>query len=117
MTTFARDIKVKDLIKFNGTPADLEGFDASVKRCLLAQNLPLYYGGWVKGEPDGEYEYVAPNTPDAKSNYLMGKRLCAAIATKFEGVALTWWDDHDSKQDNPIPNCWKRHGLMSITLA
>jgi len=64
MTTFAREIKVKDLVKFNGTPADLESFDASARRCLLAQNLPLYYGGWVQGEPNGDYEYVAPDTPD-----------------------------------------------------
>jgi len=41
MTTFAKEIKVKNLVKFNGTPADLESFDASVKRCLTAQNLPL----------------------------------------------------------------------------
>ena len=73
MTTFPRDIRVKELVKFNGTPADLEGFDASVKRCLLAQNLPLYYGGWVCGEPDRDYEYVDPNTPNTKSNYQMDK--------------------------------------------
>ncbi|RPB26196.1 hypothetical protein L211DRAFT_847353 [Terfezia boudieri ATCC MYA-4762] len=45
MTTFARGIKVKDLIKFNRMLADLESFDALVKYCLLAQNLPLYYRG------------------------------------------------------------------------
>jgi len=109
MTTCASDIKVKDLIKFNGTPSDLEGFDASLSRCLLAQNLPLYYGGWVQGERDSKYEYVAPNAADSKSNYQMGKRLYAAVATKFEGVALTWWDDYDGKQGNPLPNCWKKH--------
>ena len=116
MTTFAKEIKVKNLVKFSGTPADLESFDASVKRCLTAQNLPLYYGGWVLGEPDGDYLYVAPNTPNSKSNYHMGKRLCASIAEKFEGPALTWWDDYNAVDDNPVPNCWKKHSRMKTPL-
>jgi len=116
ITMFAKEIKVKNLVKFNGTPADLESFDASVKRCLTAQNLPLYYGGWVLGEPDGDYQYVAPNTPNSKSNYYMGKRLCASIAEKFEGMALTWWDDYDAVDDNPVPNCWKKHSRMKTPL-
>jgi len=116
MITFVKEIKVKNLVKFNGTPADLECFDASVKRCLTAQNLPLYYGGWVLGDPDGDYQYVAPNTPNSKSNYHMGKRFCASIAEKFEGMALIWWDDYDAVDDNPVPNCWKKHSRMKTPL-
>ena len=105
MTTFVKEIKVKNLVKFNGTPADLKSFHASVKRCLTAQNLPLYYGSWVLGEPDGDYQYIAPNTPNSKSNYHMSKCLCAFIAEKFDGMALTWWDDYDAVDDNPVLNC------------
>ena len=71
-TTFAKDIKLRGLICFDSTLADLESFDNGIKLELLQQNLLLYYGGYVRGEPESDYEYVAPNALDAKSNYLMG---------------------------------------------
>lgn len=111
-TTFVREIKVKDLKTFNGTPADLDSFDNAVKVCLLSQNLPLYYGGWVTGDPDDEYQYVAPNTANAKSNYTIGKRMCMAMVTKLEGTALKWWEEYDSNPTSAVPNCWKKHGCM-----
>ncbi|KAF8449562.1 hypothetical protein BGX38DRAFT_1330169 [Terfezia claveryi] len=91
MTTLPQNIKVEYLLMFNGTPEDLQQFDASVRLCLLTQNFPLYYGGWVKSEPDNDYD------------------LCADIATMFEGATLTWWDDYDARADNP----WKKHESVS----
>lgn len=103
-TTFTRYIKVKDLKEFNGTPSDLESFNNAVKQCLLSQNLPLYYGGYLTGDPDSEYEYVAPNTAGCKYNYIIGKRLCAALTAKLSDNAKRWWEDYDSKGNAP-PNC------------
>ena len=110
-TTFPRDIKLKELKAFNGTAADLESFDNGIKLELLRQNLPLYYRGYVRGNPDTDYEYVSPNSQDSKSNYTMGRRLCAGLAMKLEGDAKKWWEDYD-EQDNESPNCWKKHKLM-----
>ena len=44
--TFPKEIEYKELKQFNGTAADLESFDISIKFELLVQNLPLYHG-WV----------------------------------------------------------------------
>lgn len=116
-TRFPREIKVKELKEYDGTPADLDSFDNSVKQCLLSQNLPLYYGGYVLGDLDSEYNYVASPTVDAKSNYIIGKRLCAALTSKLTGNAKKWWEDYDSKPDNPTPNCWRKHADMRNPVA
>ncbi|KAF8440592.1 hypothetical protein BGX38DRAFT_1332112 [Terfezia claveryi] len=95
-----------------GVAADLESFDNGFKLELIRQNLPLYYGGFVKGEPDEEYEYVDPENSEGISNYGMGKRLYTGLATRLEGDAKKWWEDNDSKGDSDGPNCWRRHTDM-----
>lgn len=114
--TFPREIKIKELDTFDGSPSDLESFDGAVKQLLILQNLPLYYGGYVVASPDEEYEFVVPGTANAKSNYILGKRLCAGITTKFKGNAKKWWEDYDSISTNAIPNCWKKHASMKRPL-
>lgn len=41
-TTFPRDITLKELKPFNGTPAELDSFDNGIKLELLRQKLPLH---------------------------------------------------------------------------
>ena len=98
MTTFSQRFKVVDIKTFDGTPANLDIFDNSIEQCLMVQNLPFYYGGYVTGDPDDEYEYVALNTRNSKANYAMGRRLCAALTTKLEGTAACWWQEYDRKE-------------------
>ena len=107
MTTFSQKIRVADIETFNGTPADLDVFDNSIKQCLMVQNLPLYYGGYVVGDPKEDYEYVAPNTRNTKPNYVIGRRLCAALTMKLKGTAACWWREYDRIGEKPVPNCWK----------
>lgn len=76
---------------------------------LLKNNLPLYYGGTVRGDPEEEYEYVPANSDNSKSNYLLGSRLCAGLTERLEKSALRWWQDYDGNADNPAPNCWRKH--------
>ena len=75
---------------------------------LMLYNFPLYYGGTVFGEPDGEYEYVCAGDEGGVSNYVLGKRLCAGLYGRLEKAALHWWHSYvrDSK---PVPNCWRKH--------
>ncbi|KAF8422216.1 hypothetical protein EV426DRAFT_670900 [Tirmania nivea] len=74
--------------------------------------MPLYHGGLVSGDPESEYEYISQDNPDGVSNYLLAKRLMAAISSRFEKTALKWWEDYDSNEVNPYPNCWKKNGEM-----
>ena len=117
MTTFRDEIKAADIRPFDGTPADLDVFDNSIKLSLVLQNLPLYYGGYVVGEKDRDYEYVAPGTRNSKPNYRMGRRLCAALAAKLEGMATCWWREYDRKDENPFPNCWKPNAMKRGALG
>ena len=113
-TSFPREIKVKDVKFFNGTPSDLDSFDNSVKNMMLQQNHPLYYGRTVEGDPDGEYEYVWAGSARAKSNYVIGKRLCAALSGKFKDEVQKWWEDRDNGPNGKVafPNCWRKHADM-----
>ena len=95
--------------KFDGSPSELDGFDNSIKQMLLTQNLPLYYGGSVRGELEEIYEYVSALEPGCKPNYTLGARLCAGLTARFENAALRWWQDYDGNRDNLAPNCWRRH--------
>ena len=105
-----KDIKVKEIRSFDGSPSNLDNFDNSVKQMLHGNYLPLYYGGTVQGNPDeGLYEFVAAGTPDSKSNYVLGSSFCAKLTSRFTAEALKWWQDYDTN-GNPTPNCWRRHG-------
>ncbi|KAF8419497.1 hypothetical protein BGX38DRAFT_1260031 [Terfezia claveryi] len=93
-TTFPKEIKLKELKPFNGTPADLESFDIGINFELLPQNQPLYYGGY---DPDGDYQY---------------KTVCRIGGkARLEGDAKKWLEDYQS-QKKPIPNCWRKHADM-----
>jgi len=72
---------------------------------------PFILWRYVRGEPDGDYEYVSPDAVDAESNYSMGRRLCAHLTGKLVGDAKKWWEDYDSR-DKEAPNCWKKHNTM-----
>lgn len=93
---------------FDGSASELEGFDNSIKQMLLKNNLPLYYGGTVRGDPEEDYEYVSSLEDNGKSNYKLGLRLCAGLTERFEKSALRWWLDYDGCA-NPTPNCWRKH--------
>ena len=102
-------LKTERVRIFDGSPSELDGFDNSVKQMLLKNNLPLYYGGTVRDDPEEEYEYVPANSDNSKSNYLLGSRLCAGLTERLEKSALRWWQDYDGNADNPAPNCWRKH--------
>lgn len=50
----------------------------------------------------------------AKSNYVMGKRLCAALSGKFKDEEQKWWEDRDKGPNGKVafPNCWRKHADM-----
>lgn len=102
-------LKTDSVPVFDGTPSELDSFDISVKQLLLQNNLPLYYGGTVQGDPADDYVYVASGGPHGKSNYVLGARLCAGLTTRLEKAALRWWQDYDGNSSKPSPNCWKKH--------
>ena len=69
------------------------------------------------GDPEEDYEYVAPNTRNSKPNYVMGRRLCAALTTKLKGTAECWWREYDRTGEKPAPNCWKPNAMMRGALG
>ncbi|KAI5809502.1 hypothetical protein DFH27DRAFT_605918 [Peziza echinospora] len=107
-----KTIKVEHIKVFDGNLADLESFNNSIKQMLIRNNLPLYYGGVVSGDPDSDYEYVPRTMGVAKANYVIGRRLCAAISSRFEKTALKWWEDYDSAEGSVPPNCWRKNSDM-----
>ena len=100
-------IKLKVVNKFDGSPADLSLFDTQIRNSLECLDIPAYYGGCVQGSASEGYDFVPSTTPGSVSNYRLGRKLCSAISKKFTGAAAQWWDDYDTKLENPKPNCWK----------
>ena len=100
-------IKLKEVNKFDGSPADLSLFDTQIRNSLECLDIPAYYGGCVQGSAAEGYDYVPSATAGSVSNYRLGRKLCAAISKKFTEAAAQWWDDYDTKLENPKPNCWK----------
>jgi len=105
-------IKVEQLKAFNGNSAELDNFDSVLRQWYIRANMPLYYGSVVVGDPDSDYKYVSRDDPNGKSNYILDKHLVAAILSRFEKTALKWWEDYESNEDNPYPNCWRKHKEM-----
>ena len=76
---------------------------------LEGSNLPLYYGGTVQGDPDEYvYEHVPAGEPGSRSNYVLGRILCAKLSSRFEKKGRTWEEDY-IQSGKPRPNCWKKH--------
>ena len=101
-------LKTDSVPAFDGCPQAMDGFDVSIQSMLELYNFPLYYGGTVRREPDGEYEYVGAANPEGVSNYILGKRLYAGLCGRLEKSALHWWQSYvrDSKAK---PDCWHKH--------
>ncbi|KAF8417601.1 hypothetical protein EV426DRAFT_359937 [Tirmania nivea] len=97
---------------FDGNPAELDSFDNAIRQWCIKTGMPLYHGGVVVRDPESEYEYVNRDDSKGVSNYVLGKRLIAAISSKFENTALKWWEDYDSDPANPYPNCWRKNGEL-----
>lgn len=104
---FPSKIDLRSLIKYSGEPQELVSFDVSIRNICTAGNYPAFTGGTVTGSIDEEWEYVPFHDPAGKSNYIFGKRFCAAVASKLEGNAKIWWDDY-CNQGKPEPNCWRQ---------
>ena len=101
-------LKTDSIVAFNGSPQELDAFDVSIQCMLEFYNFPLYYGGTVRGDPDGEYEYVSAIDPDEVSDYVLGKRLCAGLCGRLVKSAQHWWQSY-VRDNKPKPNCWRKH--------
>lgn len=101
-------LKTDSVTVFDGSPQDLDAFDFSIRSMLVLYNFPLYYGGTVVGDPEGEYEYVSAADVNGVSNYVLGKRLCAGLCGRLEKAALHWWHSY-VRENKPVPNCWRKH--------
>ncbi|KAF8432397.1 hypothetical protein BGX38DRAFT_1276732 [Terfezia claveryi] len=74
--------------------------------------MPLYHSGNVIGDPESGYEYVSRDDPEGVSNYILGKRMVAAISSRLEETALKWWEDYNSSKGNAYLNCWRKNEEM-----
>ena len=101
-------LKTDTVPAFDGSPPALDGFDVSIQSMLELYNFPLYYVGTVRGDPDGEYEFVGAVDPEGVSNYVLGKRLCAGLCGSLEKSALHWWQSY-VREGKAKPNCWRKH--------
>ena len=101
----AKDINVKDVKDFDGSPANLSMFDTQIENALDRWDIPAYYGGCVSGDVQRGFEFVP--SPGGQSNYRLGGKLCSGLCNKLTGAAAQWWDDY-AKSGKPRPNCWKK---------
>ena len=97
-----KDINVKDVKDFDGTPADLSLFDTQVENALDRWDIPAYTGGCVSGDVSRGFEFVA-STAAGVSNYRLGGKLCSGLCNQLTGAAAQWWDDY-AKSGKPRPN-------------
>ena len=98
-------LKTEEVPTFDGSRLDT--FVVNIESMMRQYNLPLLYGGTVRGEHEGEYEYVDASDPEGKSNYMLGKCLCAGLCSQLEKGARYWWYDYD-RSGKPWPNCWRK---------
>ncbi|KAF8420017.1 hypothetical protein BGX38DRAFT_1272351 [Terfezia claveryi] len=85
-----KDIVLKEVKDFDGSPANLSLFNTQIRNALNKLDIPAYYGGSVSGNEEEGYSYVAANTPEGKGNYRLGEKLCSGISNKFTGPASQW---------------------------
>lgn len=118
-----KDINVKDVKDFDGSPADLSLFDTQIENALDRWDIPAYSGGCVSGDVSRGFEFVVSTVAGGVSNYRLGGKLCSGLCNKLTGAAAQWWDDY-AKSGKPRPNCWKRAtdasfvpaGLVEVSL-
>ncbi|RPB21379.1 hypothetical protein L211DRAFT_889885 [Terfezia boudieri ATCC MYA-4762] len=80
-----KDIVLKEVKDFDGSPANLSLFDTQIRNALNKLDIPAYYGGSVSGNEEEGYSYVAANAPEGKANYRLGEKLCSGISNKSLG--------------------------------
>lgn len=51
-------IKLKEVNKFDGSPADLSLFDTQIRNSLECLDIPAYHGGCVLGTVAEGYDYA-----------------------------------------------------------
>ena len=118
-----KDINVKDVRDFDGSPADLSLFDTQIENVLDRWDILAYSGGCVSGDVSRGFEFVPSTTAGCVSNYHLGGKLCSGLCNKLMGAAAQWFDDY-AKSGKPRPNCWKRAtdplfvpvGLVEVSL-
>ena len=86
-------LKTERVRTFDGSLSELESFDNSIQQMLKRDNLPIYYGGTVRGSHEEDYEYVGAGHPEGKANYGLRAKLCAGLVAWLEKTDLRWWED------------------------
>ncbi|KAF8454011.1 hypothetical protein BGX38DRAFT_1268249 [Terfezia claveryi] len=67
---------------FDSNPAELDSFDNAIRQWCIRTSMPLYHGGNVIGDSESDYEYVSRDHSEGVSNYILGKRMVAAISSR-----------------------------------
>lgn len=99
----AKDINVKDVKDYDGSPADLSLFDTQIENALDRWDISAYCGSCVTGNAQLGFEFVPASTPGCLLNYRLGGKLCSGLCNKFTGAAAQWWDDY-TKSGKTRPN-------------
>lgn len=86
-----KDIVLKEVKDFDGSPSGLSLFDIQIRNALKRLDIPVYFGGSVIGNEDEGFRYVAAGTIEAKPNYKLGENLCSGISNKFTRAEAQWW--------------------------
>ncbi|RPB26510.1 hypothetical protein L211DRAFT_899889 [Terfezia boudieri ATCC MYA-4762] len=96
----AKDIVLKEVRDFDGSPSSLSLFDTQIQNALKRLDIPVYFAA----------QLWATRTTHSKTkpNYKLGENPCSGISNKFTGAAAQWWDDYDTKPGSLSPNCWKK---------
>lgn len=58
-----KDINVKDVKNFDGSPANLSMFDTQIENALDRWDIPAYYGSCVSGDVYRGFEFVPATSP------------------------------------------------------
>ena len=63
-----KDINVKDVKDFDGSPANLSMFDTQIENALDRWDIPAYYGGCVSGDVQRGFDFVAATSRRGSPN-------------------------------------------------
>ena len=103
---------VKEVREFDGSSETLSDFSISVDSIIAAYNLPVQYGGYVRGNMDDGWVFVKYadhqiNPAASRLNLPYGSRFCTLLAERLTGNAREWWIARRESQSS-VPNCWIR---------
>ncbi|RPB18674.1 hypothetical protein L211DRAFT_853890 [Terfezia boudieri ATCC MYA-4762] len=100
-----KDIIIKEVKDFDGSPSGLPLFDTQVYNALKRIDIPVYFCGSVVGNEDDGFRYVPAGTVEAKPNYKLVQQFDPTVDAQQAELELESyrWESPRKKAFGAVP--------------